>query len=80
MYIIQIEKGPTENTLSVLRRFTKKVRGGSFLQAVRSRQYRVREDSTLRRKRRALNALEKTRHYEQLRKLGKLTEEEKKKR
>jgi len=80
MYIIEVEKGPTENTLSVLRRFTKKVRGGSFLNAVRARQYRVREDSSLRRKRRALKGIEKAREFERLRKLGKLPLENKKKR
>ncbi|MCI0542255.1 hypothetical protein L0Y69_00665 [bacterium] len=77
MNIITVEKGPTENTLSVLRRFTKKVRAGGFLNQVRDNKYRSRPDSPLRKKKRLLKTLERTREYERLKKLGKLKVEKK---
>ncbi len=77
MDIIKIERGPTENTLSVLRRFTKKVRAGGFLNEVREKHYRSRPDSPLRKKKRLLKTLERTREYERMKKLGKLKVEKK---
>ncbi len=74
MYVIQVDKLATENSVSVMRRFTKQVRGSSILNQVRGRKYQQRAESPLRRKRRALKSLERGKEFERLKKLGKLTQ------
>ena len=42
---IEVVKGPNENNLSVLRRFTKRVQGAGILPRVRSKRYSDRDKS-----------------------------------
>jgi ribosomal protein S21 len=47
---VAVTKNNNENSASVLRRFTKKVRGAGFLQEVRDKRYYSRANSKLRTK------------------------------
>ncbi len=69
---IEITRKGNENTMSVLRKFTRKVRNGGFLMTVRKNRYFQRNDSDLRTKESALNRLEKGKEYTRLYKLGKI--------
>ena len=69
---IEITRKGNENTMSVLRKFTRKVRNGGFLMTVRKGRYFQRKDSALRTKESALNRLEKGKEYTRLYKLGKI--------
>lgn len=72
MIVIEVEKNPNENTVNLLRRFTKKMHGAKILNAIRDRKHATRPMSKLRKKRRLLKTLETTAHYEKMKKLGKL--------
>ncbi len=69
---IEITRKGNENTMSVLRKFTRKVRNGGFLMTVRKNRYFKRKDSALRTKESALNRLEKGKEYTRLYKLGRI--------
>lgn len=78
MIVIEIEKNPNENTVSMLRRFTKKMQGSKILNSVRENRYQTRPMSKLRKKRRLIKSLETTKEYARLKKLGKLPDAKKK--
>lgn len=69
---IEINRKGTENTMSILRKFTRKVRNGGFLMTVRNRRYFKRKDSDLRTKESAMNRMRKREEYTRLYKLGKI--------
>jgi ribosomal protein S21 len=71
---VQITKNNNENAASVLRRFTKKVRGAGFLQEVRDRRYYTRKPSALRRKNSKMVVLERTDAYNEKKKMGQVEE------
>jgi ribosomal protein S21 len=72
MIVIEVEKNPSENTVTLLRRFTKKMHGAKILNTIRDRKHATRPMSKLRKKRHLLKRLETTAHYEKMKKLGKL--------
>jgi hypothetical protein len=72
MIVIEVEKNQNENTVALLRRFTKKMHGAKILNAIRDRKHATRPMSKLRKKRRLLKTLETTAKYEKMKKLGKL--------
>ncbi|MBI2120909.1 MAG: 30S ribosomal protein S21 [Parcubacteria group bacterium] len=72
MIVIEVEKNQNENTISLLRRFTKKMHGSKILNIIRSQKHATRPMSKLRKKRRLLKTLETTAHYEKMKKMGKL--------
>lgn len=72
MIVIEVEKTQNENTVNLLRRFTKKVHGAKILNTLRDHRHATRPMSKLRKKRRLLKALETTEAYEKMKKLGKL--------
>ncbi len=74
MIVIEVEKNQNENTVNLLRRFTKKMRGARILNEVRGRKYSLRPESKLRKKRRVLKSIEITEKMEYLKKLGKIIE------
>lgn len=78
MHVIEVEKAANENTITLLRRFTKRVQGSKILSIVRERKFRNRQLSTLKQKRRALKGIEITKNIEKLKKLGKYVPEKKK--
>lgn len=71
---VEINRNPNENTLSVLRRFTKKVQGAGILPRVRSIRYASRTLSPYKIKKKTLKSLARKAEVQQLIKLGKMTE------
>lgn len=72
MIVIEVEKNQNENSLNLLRRFTKKLHGSKILNIVRAERYTMRPSSKLRKKRRVLKSLATAEKMEHLKKLGKL--------
>jgi ribosomal protein S21 len=72
MIVIEVEKNQNENTVALLRRFTKKMHGAKILNAIRDKRHATRPMSKLRKKRHLLKRLETTAYYEKMKKLGKL--------
>ena len=72
---VQVEKNGKENTMGLLRRFTKRVRGSGILPRVRSLRYYERQKSEYVKKKKTLKKLEKKAEYAELIKLGKITEQ-----
>ena len=71
---IEVVKGPSENNLSVLRRFTKRVQGAGILPKVRSKRYNEREKSENVRRAKTLEYLKKKEAIAELLKAGKVNE------
>ncbi len=71
---IEVVKGPNENNLSVLRRFTKRVQGAGVLPRVRSKRYSERVPSANTRKAKTVAFLKKKEVTAELVKLGKIAE------
>lgn len=71
---IEVERGPNENNLGVLRRFTKKVQAAGILPRVRSRRYSERIKSHNVRRAKTLEYLKKKEMTAELIKMGKMAE------
>ena len=71
---VEVQKGPNENNLSVLRRFTKRVQGAGVLYKVRNRRYSSRIKSENVKRAKTLKTLEKKEEIAELIKLGKVQE------
>lgn len=74
MINVEVVKGPSENNISVLRRFTKRVQGAGVLPRVRGRRYSLRTPSRNTRKSKTLTLLEKKAHTDELIKMGRINE------
>lgn len=72
MINIEVTRNSNENSLSVIRRFTKRVQGAGILPRVRSIRYNSRPTTKFTRKKRALKSIVKRAKYEELSKLGRL--------
>ena len=71
---VEVVKGPSENNLSVLRRFTKRVQAAGVLPRVRGRRYAERIKSENVRRAKTLAHLKKRESVQELIKLGKMNE------
>lgn len=71
---IEVVKGSSENNLSVLRRFTKRVQSSGVLPKVRSKRYSERPPSRNTRRSKTLVFLKKKEAYNELVRLGKISE------
>lgn len=71
---IEVQKGPNENNLSVLRRFTKRVQAAGILPRVRSKRYSERDKSDNVKRAKTLEYLKKKEVISELIKLGKQSE------
>lgn len=71
---VEVSKTGTENSMSVLRRFTKRVQGSGILPRVRSIRYKQRTQSPYKRKMATLKKLTRRKEVDHLIKLGKMTE------
>lgn len=71
---IQIVKTGTENTASMIRKFTQRVRQSGLVNHVRDSRFRNRPKSKLMRKNAALRKIERTELFETLIKEGKISE------
>lgn len=71
---VEVIKGPNENNISVLRRFTRRVQGSGVLPRVRSKRYseRVKSKNVVRAK--TLTYLKRKEDMAELIKLGKMVE------
>jgi len=74
MINVEVTKGATENNLSVIRKFTKKVQGSGILPRVRSLRYSGRKLSHYKTKMKTLTGLERKAEIMELIKLGKMAE------
>ncbi|MGB3922076.1 MAG: hypothetical protein WBL19_02215 [Minisyncoccia bacterium] len=71
---IEVVKGPSENNLGVLRRFTKRVQSSGVLPKVRTKRYSQRTPSRNTRRSKTLAFLKKKELYNELLRLGKISE------
>ena len=71
---VEVVKGPNENNLSVLRRFSKRVQGSGVLPRVRSKRYSERNKSENVKRAKTLTRLKKKAEIAELIKLGKINE------
>lgn len=69
---VDVQKNPNENSMSLLRRFSRKAKAIGFMRIVRGKRYFEREPSKLRSKQSALARLESAQKYEELKKQGKI--------
>ena len=74
MVNIEVSKGPNENNLGVLRRFTKRVQAAGILPRVRSKRYSEREKSENVKRAKTLAYLKKREEIQELLKAGKMNE------
>ena len=68
----EVEKNSNENSASLLRRFTKRVRTSGVLPKVRKQRFFSRPASKFRKKATALKTMAKTKELKRMEKLGKL--------
>ena len=71
---VEVTKTGNENSMGVLRRFTKRVQGSGVLPRVRSLRYKTRNQSTYKRKVATLKKLNRRKEVDLLIKLGKMQE------
>ena len=71
---IELQKNPSENNASLLRRFTKKVQGSGILPRVRSIRYSGRTLSPYKVKMQKLSKLSRKSEIDELIKMGKMAE------
>lgn len=71
---VEITRNPTENNLSALRRFTKRVQGSGVLPRVRSIRYKTRKLSAYKTKKKTLKVLARRTEVAKLIKLGKMVD------
>jgi hypothetical protein len=74
MINIEIKRNGTENSMGVLRRFTKKVQGSGILPRVRSLRYNQRDLSHYKTKMKTLKSIRRKLEILELIKLGKMQE------
>lgn len=74
MINVQVDKNGSENSISLIRRFTKRVQGSGVLPRVRSIRYHARTLSKLLKKKKTLKSIANRAKYQELIKLGKITD------
>ncbi|HEY4494644.1 MAG TPA: hypothetical protein VJC02_00905 [Candidatus Paceibacterota bacterium] len=74
MINLEVIKSGNENSLGILRRFTKKVQGSGILPRVRSLRYKERSLSPYKIKMKTLKSLKRKAEIQELIKLGKMPE------
>jgi ribosomal protein S21 len=70
--MVEVRKKDKETSAALARRFSKKVQYSGVLLTARAHQYQARPLSKTQKKRNALAREKKRKHYEKLRKLGKI--------
>ena len=69
---VEVRKNNNETSSSLIRRFTKRVQGSGILRAARARRYKERDKSEYVKRKFTLQRIERTKNYEELKKLGKI--------
>ena len=72
--IIEVKKSATENNMTLVRRFSRRVQESGIIQSVKGNRYSERATSKLDRKLGALKRLKRGKEIEKLKKLGKWKE------
>ncbi len=80
MINVEVQRGSTENSLSLLRRFTKRVQGAGILPRMRSLRYSERTISESVKRKKTLKLIRRRAEIEKLLRLGKIIPDAKKKR
>ena len=70
----EVQKTGSENALSTIRKFSRRVQGAGLVKTVRNRRYFARDASKIVKKKRALKLIKRREEYRQLLKEGKVTE------
>ncbi len=70
---VQVKKKPNENSIALIKRFTKKVQNSGVLPKVRSLRYEERQLSEYKKKKAKLRSLGNKATYDNLFKLGKIS-------
>ncbi len=70
----EVQKSGSENALSTIRKFSRRVQGTGLVRSVRARRYFARDTSKIVKKKRALKLIEKRSTYRRLVKEGKIAE------
>jgi len=73
---IKVEKNNSESTANLIRRFTKRVQGSGIIPRMRNNRYYTRSKSRNVNKMARLKKLERKEEYERLLKLGKIQEQQ----
>jgi len=69
---VEVVKQGNENATGLIRRFTKRVQNSGVVKRARGLRYAEREQSKYVRRKQALKRIEKTKHIERLKKLGRM--------
>jgi len=80
MINVEVQRGNSENGLSLLRRFTKRVQGAGILPRVRSIRFAERAMSSSVKKKKTLKKIKRKEEIETLLRLGKIIPDAKRKR
>lgn len=72
MITVEVTKNGNENSMSLIRRFTRRVKGSGILRKVRGKRFYERKESAYRVKARKLTNIERRTEIERLKKLGKI--------
>ena len=75
MINVEVEKNPNENSLSTLKRFTKRVQGAGILNRVRGLRYAERTKSKYVRKKQTLKSIRRKTAHEYMVKMGKVVDQ-----
>lgn len=70
--MIEVKRGESEPTSSLIKRFTKKVKESSILVRARELRFKTRPKSNLKKKKEALKKIQFKKRLDYLRKLGKI--------
>jgi len=74
MINVEVKRNQNENAASLIRRFSRRVKGSGILPRLRGAVTYNRKDSRFRRKQSALKSIERKAERERLKKLGKLSD------
>lgn len=74
MINIEVSRTDNENTLTLIRRFSKRVQGAGIINRIRGIRYHSRQKSKFVEKKKALKSLRRREEIQELIKLGKLVE------
>jgi ribosomal protein S21 len=74
MINVEVERNQNENSVSLIKRFTRRVQGSGILPRIRSIRYNSRKRSEYVKKKQTLKVLEHRKNLAELVKLGKLPE------
>lgn len=74
MINVEVERNNNENSVSVIKRFTRRVQGSGVLMRVRKNRFTARKKSGYVKKKQALKKLARKEKFDELVKMGKLPE------